>query len=98
MGSSGLDSFSEEKTRELEKGDTNSFSILETKNERIKYFNMNGINLSNNYEDYINNPEVIKIWPNKDRVKKFFDSRDKLINDFNTEFFNSIRYVVEFEG
>ena len=90
IGSCGLDCFSEEKTKELEKSDTNSWSVEETKNERIKYFNMNGINLSSNYEDYVNNPEVKKIWPNKDRVKRFFESRDKFINDFNVEYFNSI--------
>ena len=90
IGSCGLDCFKEEKTKELEKGDTNSWSVEETKKARIKYFNMNGINLSGSYEDYIDNPEVKKIWPDEQRVKRFFEIRDTLINDFNIEYFNSI--------
>lgn len=45
------------------------------KKYRIKYFNNLGIDLGKNYEDYLNNPEVQRLWPNQELIETIEKAR-----------------------
>lgn len=45
------------------------------KKYRIKYFNNLGIDLGKNYEDYVNNPEVRRLWPNQELIETIEKAR-----------------------
>lgn len=59
---SGLISYFSDKNEEEMQNPNESKYI---KNNRIKYFKSLGIDLGDNYEEYINNPEVRRLWPSK---------------------------------
>ena len=58
--------------------------------DRIEYFKSCGIDLGSNYEDYLNNEDVRKIWPDKDRIDRLIESRDDILNKFNIEFYQGL--------
>ena len=58
-------------------------------NDRIKYFNENGIDLGNDYSQYLNNMEAKNIWPDAERIDKFITDREKIINACDIEFYES---------
>ncbi len=89
-----LDSFSEESDEKLNNPETNEWQKKSIIQERIEYFKSCGIDLHKDdmdeYEEYdllINNPEVRQLWPKKSQVNKFIESRDKLINAYNIEYY-----------
>ena len=84
-----LDAFSIKSCEILEDPNASSWKKDAIKKERIEFFKRNGIDLGNNYEDYLENPEVKKIWPAKERVKRFLESRNRLVNEFNIEFYTN---------
>ena len=89
-GLSILDSFSSKADQTLEEN-KNFWKVEQIKRDRINYFNQNGINMEGAvYEDYLNNPEVQKICPSKDRINKFFETKNNLINKFNIEYYESL--------
>lgn len=57
--------------------------------DRIKYFNAKGINLGNNYEDYLNNDEVKKVWPTKEQIDKFKELKEKYYNQAEQEYYEN---------
>ena len=50
-----------------------------------------GLDLGNNYEDYINNPEAKKLITSKERIEKLTESRNNYKNKFNNMFYTSQR-------
>ena len=57
--------------------------------DRIKYFNAKGINLGTNYEDYLNNDEVKKVWPTKEQIDKFKELKEKYYNEAEQEYYEN---------
>ena len=58
--------------------------------DRIKFFNMNGINLGDDYEAYLQSSEAKKIWPSFERIEKFVESNNRILNEYNNEYYTSI--------
>ena len=60
--------------------------IENIKKDRIKFFKAFGIDLGDNYEDYINNEECKKIIPTEELIQKIVESKrsykEKALNDF----------------
>lgn len=84
-----LEAFTEESDKALEREDESDWKKESIKEERIKYFKRNGIDLGNDYSLYIQNEEVKRIWPSKERVVRFIESRDRLQNEFNNEYYTN---------
>ena len=84
-----LEYFNKKNDDVLEKGE-NSWKIKSIKQNRIEYFKIIGIDLGDNYEDYVNNSECQNRWPSKETIERIIASKDNYYNKFNNEYFNSI--------
>ena len=78
-----LASFSK-KSEALLKENANRTDI---KYDRIRYFKMFGFDFGNNYEEYVNHPEIQKIWPSYDFVDQFIETREKYLHAYLKEYF-----------
>lgn len=67
-----------------------SWKAASVKRNRIEYFNLIGIDLGEDYEAYVNNPECQSKWPSKRIVQRVVDSKNKYMNKFNNELFLGI--------
>jgi len=96
-GTSGLDSFTEAND-ELLKSSKDKETIQYIQRKRIEFFKKNGLDLGDDYDAYVNSTDAKKIWPKKERVKSFFESKEKFINIFNNKFYTSLssyRKIIE---
>lgn len=84
-----INSFSKEKCEKMENPQGSSY-VSYIKKERIKYFNNLGIDLGNNYEDYLNNPEVQRLWPSPSMVDKIEKIKEELYEETIRSFFLTI--------
>lgn len=82
-----LESFYEEQEDILNNEETSTFIKNNIIENRIKYFNNIGINLGNNYNLYLENEDVKSSWPTKERLEKFRETKNKLINNFMKEYY-----------
>lgn len=82
-----LESFYEEQEDILNNEETSTFIKNNIIENRIKYFNNIGINLGNNYNLYLENEDVKSNWPTKERLEKFRETKNKLINNFMKEYY-----------
>ena len=82
-----LESFYEEQEDILNNEETSTFIKNNIIENRIKYFNNIGINLGNNYNLYLENEDVKSNWPTKERLEKFREIKNKLINNFMKEYY-----------
>lgn len=57
---------------------------------RIDFFKSIGIDLGNNYDDYINNEECIKRIPSQEFIDKVMQTRNNYLNQFKKEYYSSI--------
>lgn len=85
-----IEYFSTEQEEKLNNPDVDDWTKNSIKRQRINYFNGIGIDLGDNYEDYLNNPECQKNWPNDQTIKRIVESRTKYQNKFNNELFASV--------
>ena len=91
IGNNGMiDAFSQEAEEERTKKDATKWQIATIQENRIRYFQLIGIDLGDNYEDYVRNEEVRRKWPNKERIEKLQESRKRLLNQFNNEFYPAL--------
>ncbi len=83
-----IEAFSSEAERIINSEEDNwrKNSIID---DRISFFKANGIDLGNNYEDYINNENVKQIIPSMERVDKIVESKTRLLNEFNNLFYTN---------
>ena len=86
---SALEFFNEECNQVIEEN-TQEWRISTIKEKRVKYFKAIGIDLGNNYDDYVNNPECQAKWPTKELIDKVVESKNKYYNKFNNEYFERI--------
>ena len=87
---SPLESFSKEADEILNSPKSASWKIESIKRDRIKYFKANGIDLGESYDAYLKNDNVRKNWPSYERIDSFIESKQRLINEFNNEYYTSI--------
>ncbi len=82
-----LDAFSTKSNQILVDGeDWRKQSILR---DRVYFFQSLGFDLGNNYDDYINNPEIQKLIPNQSLVEDILQYRMKLLEAFEKEFYET---------
>ena len=84
-----LDYFSEESDKILEDPKVAQWQKKPISEERVRYFKTKGLDLGENYDAYVNSKEAKKIWPTKESVEHFIESRDRLLNEFNIEYYSS---------
>ena len=65
---------------------------------RIEFFKINGIDLGDNYEAYLESEDAKKIWPSKDRVDKLIESFNKIKNKFNNHLYTSVSSYKKLEA
>lgn len=58
--------------------------------ERVLYFKKLGLNLGDNYENYISNPETIKLLPNDKTVEILSQIRKQLYIEMRDEYYRSL--------
>ena len=61
------------------------------KSNRISYFKAHGIDLGDDYEVYARSEAAKSIWPKEERIAKFIQDKESLINKKNNEFYTNIR-------
>lgn len=80
-------SFSKENEEILKTGA--SWRIDSIKRDRIKYFKSFGIDLGDNYEDYINNEECQKLIPSEELIEQIIEAKNIYKEKALTDFYNS---------
>lgn len=90
-----IDYFNEISDDRLNDPNTNSFYINTIKEKRIKYFKYKGIDLGNNYDDYMNDSRVKEIWPTKEHINKIKERKNYYYNQYNLEYYSSIPFYKE---
>ncbi len=96
------DSFSEEAEEKLIDPETNTWKRNQIKKERIEYFRMCGIDhhkeadsIDEEYEILLRDNEARQLWPKKERVKRFIESRNRLLNEYNIEYYENQPAFIE---
>lgn len=82
--------FSTEAEEKLNSQETTSATKESILYSRVKFFKANGIDLGNDYAAYLENEEVRKIWPSRDRVDKLAESFDNIKNKYNNHLYTSL--------
>lgn len=83
---SPLEAFSK-KADEILDSDEPEWIKNQIKKNRVNYFIKNGLDLGPEYDLYKDNEAAKKIWPSKDRVEKFIESKNILTNKYNIEYY-----------
>lgn len=84
---SKIEAFSEENSKLLLSGGWRADSI---KRDRISFFKSYGIDLGNNYEDYLNNESCKKLIPNEELVQRIKQRRGEAYTRFLNNYINSL--------
>ena len=58
--------------------------------DRIRFFKKNGVDLGDNYEDYLESAEARSIWPSKERIDALNESYNKIKNKYNNQLYTSL--------
>ena len=85
-----LESFSEESSQVLENPKEADWKKDSIKKDRIEYFKLKGLDLGDDYDAYTQSEEAKRIWPSEDRIKEFIESKKRLLNEFNNEYYTSL--------
>ena len=94
--SSLLESFTKETQDKLDDPNVSTFDKSLLIDKRIRYFKARGIDLGNNYEEYVRSEKARGIWPTFDWALKVEKTREKMLEQFNNEFYTSISRHREF--
>ena len=84
-GNHVLDAFTEKSNQELIDG--NEWKQNSIKKDRITYFKCCGLDLGEDYSSYEESEEAKALWPTEEQVKHFIESRTRLINEYNIEYY-----------
>lgn len=72
------DYFTEESDKKLADPKESEYTKNQIKKNRIEYFKKIGIDLGDNYDDYVVNEQVIQNWPNREIVEAIKKIKDEL--------------------
>lgn len=78
--------------------DNDNYSMLEKDKvikDRINYFKARGLDLGNNYQNYVDSKLAQEIWPSDNDILQITSIREKCNTDFNSEFYTSINKHME---
>ena len=89
-----LDAFSEENDEKLKDPKTNDFYRDSVISDRIKYYKKMGVDLGDDYEDYLESEEARKITPSHEFVNEVLSLRDKLTKEMDTELYSTLPTVL----
>lgn len=78
--------------------DAKNWQIDSIIHERIRFFKGNGIDLGNNYQDYVNSPECRAIWPSYELVDKVNELHDVYHNKFNIEYYENLGHYKDMKA
>lgn len=84
-GNHVLDAFTGKSNQELIDG--NEWKQNSIKKDRITYFKCCGLDLGEDYSAYEESDEAKALWPTEEQVKNFIETRTRLINEFNIEYY-----------
>ena len=84
----------EEMLHNPEVGDYTKKTIMES---RIKYFKYVGIDLGDNYEDYVNNPDCKNLWPSEQTIIDLNTAASNIEDELNKEFYSSLPFYKEIQ-
>ncbi len=65
--------------------------------DRIRYYNKMGINLGNDYQNYVNNEEAIKLTPKAEDVARIIKAKKEVKNEILRDFYSTIELFKENE-
>jgi len=85
-----IDSFSEENEKIVNSEEASVWRKESIKNDRIEYFKKLGIDLGDNYDDYMNNPKVIPLIPSQEKVKEVIEKRENAYTELMNEYYTSL--------
>ena len=77
--------FFSSENNDILKNKTDSIKIKEIKEGRIDFFKRNGIDLGNDYEQYINNPKALALIPEQDVIDKITNLSKHYYEKFQIE-------------
>ena len=85
-----IEAFSKKSNEQLADEEVDEYIKESILTDRIFFFNSFGFKLGDNYEDYINNEEVMKIYPSEEMVQKIVDAKKKYGLGYRKELFLSL--------
>ncbi len=88
-----IGSFTEEENEKLNDPKINEWAKSNIMKCRIEYFKSRGLDLGEDYEVYETSHEAQAIWPKPEVAKQVEQEREKVLNNFNIEYYtNTVRY------
>ena len=90
-----IDYFNDTSDKKLIDSKTNDFFKNCIKEKRVKYFKYKGLDLGDNYDDYLNDPRVKDIWPSKELINSLSERKKYYQNLFNLDYYGSIPFYKE---
>lgn len=85
-----IDYFDNRNSRDLENSSIPNYRKETIKRNRIDYFKYHGIDLGNDYENYVNSPACQKIWPSQELLKAIQERSNYYMNQANIEYYTGI--------
>lgn len=85
-----IKAFSEDAENILHDSNSPSWKVNSIKEERIKYFKILGLDLGDNYDDYLKSEEARKLTPSKEGIERFIKSKSYYLNKYNNMFYPSL--------
>lgn len=85
-----IKAFSEDAENILHDSNSPSWKVNSIKEERIKYFKIIGLDLGDNYDDYLKSEEARKLTPSKEGIERFIKSKSYYLNKYNNIFYTSL--------
>ena len=89
--------FDSQSEQELNNPNARTYRKATIKENRIKYFKYRGIDLGDNYEDYVNNPECQAIWPSEEMISRIEERYNYYRDKANAEFYDGLDICKEVE-
>jgi hypothetical protein len=95
LGIRNINYFDQSSETDLQNPEVSDYRRETIKENRIKYFKYKGIDLGNNYEDYVNNPECKKVWPSDEMISKINERLDYYSDRFYVDMISSMDFFKE---
>ena len=84
-----IDYFDEKSDKQLANPGTNDYQKEIIQKKRISYFKYRGIDLGDNYDDYVSDPRCLEIWPKYEEIAKIWERRDYHLNEQYIELYTN---------
>lgn len=85
-----IEAFSTESEEKITSKEISNYTKKAIISDRIKFFKLNGVDLGDKYESYLQSEEAKRIWPSKERVDKLIESFNSIKNKYNNHLYPSL--------